>query len=606
MFKFWESKTMTDIISNKPSYIFGYWRPWNENSDMVNSYLDYINDISLINYQSNCVGQYISQASSEQIQAIGALGEKMGLISKNQNQAIEDLHEKVNKIGDTLGLGLAVLSQKMSAINNGLSFINKNLEVQIEQQKLSNLILQNIVELLRVPDSEKERQRCIELGLKFFVSAKNDSDLFDDALTELLKAEELMKQDYFVLHRIGLIYLYSKSHLNPNKALDYFSRAAKYASIDSDPKAVKLVNALIKSGNFNSSNISNEVKDIAYIASESYEKAAFASYILGNFESSVNLQSKAVKLRGSCENYFMLAKYQARIKQIDLCVNNLSTSLDKTPEIITAIFKDIDLINEPEVLKVIDHYIILNQEKDKVLNSEIQSLINQFENNNSTLVKEVIKTLQKFLNQSYSPKKAQYNYAKVLDMQNWSKNNLDISTFRNGDTIPEVKRNEEWLEAGTENRPAWCYFENNPSDGNRNGKMYNWYAVNDPRGLAPDGWHIPSINEWNLLEESLGDKYEAAKKLKSLKEWGKYPGNNLSGFNALPTGSRFTGSIEEDPEFENGIFFSSKYTKDTTWWSSSEKDKNCAFIFGIDGDKTETEESFGSKGSGYYIRLVRD
>jgi hypothetical protein len=105
------------------------------------------------------------------------------------------------------------------------------MDVQIEQQKLSNLLLENIAELLRVPDSEKERQHSIELGIKFFVNASKDADLFADALEELLKAESLMKQDYFVLHRIGCIYLYVEKYINPEKALEYFLRAAKYASV---------------------------------------------------------------------------------------------------------------------------------------------------------------------------------------------------------------------------------------------------------------------------------------------------------------------------------------------------------------------------------------
>ena len=205
----------------KPSFVFGYWRPWKEDSKFFDSYFDYVKDVSLVKYGADTVGRYINQASKEQIQAI-------------------------NHLGQTIGRGMNVLSNQMSEINDNLVFLNRNLDIQIEQQKLSNLLLQNIAELLRVPDSEKERQHSIELGIKFFVNAQKDKDLYEDALEQLLKAEILMKQDYFVLHRIGCIYLYVEKYINPEKALDYFLRAAKYASVESDPKAVRLANALTK------------------------------------------------------------------------------------------------------------------------------------------------------------------------------------------------------------------------------------------------------------------------------------------------------------------------------------------------------------------------
>ena len=81
--------------------------------------------------------------------------------------------------------------------------------------------------------------------------------------------------------------------------------------------------------------------------------------------------------------------------------------------------------------------------------------------------------------------------------QVWSATSLDVVTFRNGDRIPEVRSNEEWEKAGKEGRPAWCYYENDAEKGKPYGRMYNWYAVNDPRGLCPKGWHIPTNEEWD-------------------------------------------------------------------------------------------------------------
>lgn len=82
-----------------------------------------------------------------------------------------------------------------------------------------------------------------------------------------------------------------------------------------------------------------------------------------------------------------------------------------------------------------------------------------------------------------------------IGSQVWTTTNLNVVTFRNGDTIPEAKSEKDWETAGYNKQPAWCYNENNAGYGVKYGKLYNWYAVNDPRGLAPNGWHIPSDAE---------------------------------------------------------------------------------------------------------------
>src|SRR5688500_11264876 len=84
----------------------------------------------------------------------------------------------------------------------------------------------------------------------------------------------------------------------------------------------------------------------------------------------------------------------------------------------------------------------------------------------------------------------------MIGDQVWAAKNLDIAIFRNGDSIPQVRSNEEWEKAGKEGKPAWCYYKNDTSIGRKYGRMYNWYAVNDQRGLCPEGWDIPTNDEW--------------------------------------------------------------------------------------------------------------
>jgi uncharacterized protein (TIGR02145 family) len=123
--------------------------------------------------------------------------------------------------------------------------------------------------------------------------------------------------------------------------------------------------------------------------------------------------------------------------------------------------------------------------------------------------------------------------------QSWMQENLNESKFKNGEIIDQATSNEEWEKAGREGRPVWCYYDNDSKNGVKYGKLYNWYAVNDPRGLAPEGWHIPSDNEWVVLKDFLGGVDVSGVKLKSLSGWyGQGNGTNSSKFSGLPGGTR--------------------------------------------------------------------
>jgi len=137
------------------------------------------------------------------------------------------------------------------------------------------------------------------------------------------------------------------------------------------------------------------------------------------------------------------------------------------------------------------------------------------------------------------------NSSVKIGEQEWSSKNLDVSTFRNGDTIHEIKSYDEFAHnviTSIENRksiPAWCYYNFDKKNGALYGKLYNYAALNDPRGLAPQGWHIPTGDEVEHLYYYLGylGAEESGNKLKSKNGWFENGnGSNISGFNALPGG----------------------------------------------------------------------
>lgn len=128
----------------------------------------------------------------------------------------------------------------------------------------------------------------------------------------------------------------------------------------------------------------------------------------------------------------------------------------------------------------------------------------------------------------------------TIGTQDWMPSNLDVTTYRNGDSIPEITNYTEWANL---KKGAWCYYNNAPANGAIYGKLYNWYAVNDPRGLAPAGWYLPSDADWKKLIASLGGESQAGSKLKATTGWDSFlnnngNGSNISGFSGLPGGYR--------------------------------------------------------------------
>ncbi len=190
--------------------------------------------------------------------------------------------------------------------------------------------------------------------------------------------------------------------------------------------------------------------------------------------------------------------------------------------------------------------------------------------------------------------KAQTSSDVKIGTQVWMSKNLDVSTFRNGEVIPQAKNKEQWKYASDNKQSAWCYYEFNKNNGKKYGKLYNWYAVNDARGLAPKGYHVPSDAEWTTLEDFLGGQDEAGEKLKSTTGWYADNGDNSSGFNGIPGGFCFV----------DGGFFS--IGASGLWWSSSEHSADDAWTRSLDYKDLEVYRYHYYKGDGFSVRCLRD
>lgn len=184
--------------------------------------------------------------------------------------------------------------------------------------------------------------------------------------------------------------------------------------------------------------------------------------------------------------------------------------------------------------------------------------------------------------------------------QTWMAENLNVGHYRNGDPIPQVNESDQWrkLETG-----AWCYYNNDSTNGEKYGKLYNWYAVIDPRGLAPVGWHIPSNDEWNQLNNYLGGDRVSGGKLKDKNSWeiSNTEVSNSSGFGALAGGHRY-GIGEYFDVGLKGSFWTSKehYAYDLFY------NKPFADLYYLSYNNSFLEYAYFKKSMGMSVRCIKD
>lgn len=172
----------------------------------------------------------------------------------------------------------------------------------------------------------------------------------------------------------------------------------------------------------------------------------------------------------------------------------------------------------------------------------------------------------------------------VIGSQVWMAENLQSAIFQNGDAIPRAATVKEWLAAYKNESPAWCYYRNDPKNGEKFGKLYNWYAVKDPRDIAPKGWHVPSDAEWKALMTSMGGGGSAFAKLKA-----------PEGFAALPAGARYY----KDASFNH-------MGKITFWWSANKNDKWNAWYHAMHYGYKQVARDNGGMNTGHSIRCVKN
>lgn len=202
-------------------------------------------------------------------------------------------------------------------------------------------------------------------------------------------------------------------------------------------------------------------------------------------------------------------------------------------------------------------------------------------------------------------------YATItIGTQTWMLENLRTTRYRNGDLIKHVTDNTEWanLRLATD-KGGWCYYNNDPSNDETYGKLYNFYAATDTRNIAPEGWRMPAKGDWDILALYLGaDNIQYPTNIqyigRKLKETGidhwlpPNPADNVGGFTALPGGYRN----------DSGVF--SRMNSHGYFWSSSSENGNPFFReLKFDVENVRWGQYFGPAGYrpfGFSVRCVMD
>ena len=190
----------------------------------------------------------------------------------------------------------------------------------------------------------------------------------------------------------------------------------------------------------------------------------------------------------------------------------------------------------------------------------------------------------------------------TIGTQVWMKENLKTTRYNDNTIIPYVTNGLEWSNLTS---PGYCWYDNNSAAHKEaDGALYNWYAVNTGK-LCPVGWHIPTLNDLNILAITLGGENVAGGKMKEsgFAHWDSpnTGADNSSGFTALPSGYRYHYAYQMGYGFYGGIGSLG------IWWSAQESSTSDAFEYSLSypNSRLNTGGDY-YKGDGLSVRCIKD
>lgn len=182
--------------------------------------------------------------------------------------------------------------------------------------------------------------------------------------------------------------------------------------------------------------------------------------------------------------------------------------------------------------------------------------------------------------------------------RDWLAENLKVTCYRDGSAIDKVKGSATWEECAENERGAYCDYKNNAANGLIYGRLYNFFAVNDPRGLCPEGWHVASDEEWQAMTDVIGGDSIAGGLLKEtgFAHWIRPNSGavNSYGFSALPGGFRWFSGYCEGLKLRG------------VWWTSSCANDVDAVTRYMDYQASDCMKDLNNKRHGASVRCIKD
>ena len=207
-----------------------------------------------------------------------------------------------------------------------------------------------------------------------------------------------------------------------------------------------------------------------------------------------------------------------------------------------------------------------------------------------------------------------------IGSQWWMQENLKTTHYRDGSPITEIELKTPWSDAADQSPSigAWCYFQSNPEKNIIYGKLYNWYAIADPKNVCPTGWHVPSDDDYTLLTDYLGGDEIAGGKMKAMTLWStpNIGANNSSGFTALPAGARtangtfdFHGgriALNDTAGWRKSFDRTAAFCDFCYFWSSTKKNGNTAWVRSLYYNWSRVFRDDYNKNYGLSVRCLGD
>lgn len=301
----------------------------------------YISDVGdIVSRNMDEIRSTMHDASAEQRQAFHQL---CGALDNGFNEVTRHLRDVTHGIADL-----------RSEINGMAAMLDWRLSLMIEEQRIATALLGELAQLLRIPDSQKQRVYYIEQGLKYLKSAIRegiDSAFFTDALEEFKKAEQIERKDYFTLNRIGHIYLYSRLYMDIPLSEQYFRDSARYAYAEAIADGTATTSRLTPKGDLPQSYSKNPF-DAA--TAEAYLYAGRACYLQRKLPQAVANARNAYQLMPEfLEAGFEQAKYLAASDRDDEAATVLLTVMVQDRSFVVKMWLDSDLGSKERILKLV-------------------------------------------------------------------------------------------------------------------------------------------------------------------------------------------------------------------------------------------------------------